>query len=91
MGIQQSSLLKESIKSGLDIYGEDFTFTKLKQRLINEESTNTNTLLGRIDKLLDRDPFIYEDNSFTWKQVFNNDGKVTIMQLKGLFRTFRKY
>ena len=90
LGIQQSSLLKESIKSGLDIYGEDFTFTKLKQRLINEESTNTNTLLGRIDKLLDRDPFIYEDNSFTWKQVFNNDGKVTIMQLKGFIPDIQK-
>lgn len=90
LGIQQSSLLKESIKSGLDIYGENFTFTKLKQRLIDQETTNANTLVGRIDKLLDKDPFAYNNNEFTWKEIFNNEGKVTIMQLKGFVASIQK-
>ncbi|RIO69724.1 helicase HerA domain-containing protein, partial [Staphylococcus borealis] len=90
LGIQQSSLLKESIKSGLDIYGENFTFTKLKQRLIDQETTNANTLVGRIDKLLDKDPFAYNNNEFTWKEIFNNEGKVIIMQLKGFVASIQK-
>ncbi|BGE81373.1 helicase HerA domain-containing protein [Staphylococcus petrasii] len=90
LGIQQSSLLKESIKSGLDIYGESFTFTKLKQRLIDQETANATTLVGRIDKLLDKDPFAYNNNDFTWKEVFNNEGKVTIMQLKGFVASIQK-
>lgn len=90
LGIQQSSLLKESIKSGLDIYGDNFTFTKLKQRLLEEDTSNTINLVGRISKLLDKDPFIYGDNDFSWNNIFNNEGKVNIMQLKGFVQDIQK-
>ncbi|WP_039067876.1 DUF87 domain-containing protein [Staphylococcus shinii] len=90
LGIQQSSLLKESIKSGLDIYGESFTFTKLKQRLLDEESSNAISLVGRISKLLDKDPFVYNGNNFSWEKIFNNQGNVNIMQLKGFVPDIQK-
>lgn len=90
LGIQQSSLLKESIKSGLDIYDETFTFTKLKQRLLDEENSNATSLVGRISKLLDKDPFVYDKTDFSWNKVFNNDGKVNIMQLKGFVPDIQK-
>lgn len=90
LGIQQSSLLKESIKSGLDIYGESFTFTKLKQRLLDEESSNAISLVGRISKLLDKDPFVYNENNFSWEKIFNNQGNVNIMQLKGFVPDIQK-
>ena len=90
LGIQQSSLLKESIKNGLDIYGETFTFTKLKQRLLDEENSNAISLVGRISKLLDKDPFVYNDNNFSWEKIFNNQGNVNIMQLKGFVPDIQK-
>lgn len=90
LGIQQSSLLKESIKSGLDIYGESFTFTKLKERLLDDENSNSATLIGRISKLLDKDPFVYNENDFSWKNIFNNHGNVNIMQLKGFVPDIQK-
>lgn len=90
LGIQQSSLLKETIKNGLDVYGESFTFTKLKQRLLDEETSNTISLVGRISKLLDKDPFVYNNNDFSWQKVFNNQGKVNIMQLKGFVPDIQK-
>ncbi|MEJ7392379.1 ATP-binding protein [Staphylococcus saprophyticus] len=90
LGIQQSSLLKESIKNGLDIYGESFTFTKLKHRLLDEDNSNATSLVGRISKLLDKDPFVYNDNVFSWKKVFNNQGNVNIMQLKGFVPDIQK-
>ncbi|WP_241966019.1 ATP-binding protein [Staphylococcus succinus] len=90
LGIQQSSLLKESIKNGLDIYGESFTFTKLKQRLLDEENSNAISLVGRISKLLDKDPFVYNDNNFSWEKIFNNQGNVNIMQLKGFVPDIQK-
>lgn len=90
LGIQQSSLLKETIKSGLDIYGDSFTFTKLKLILSNEENTNAISLIGRISKLLDKDPFVYNETEFSWSKVFNNKGKVNIMQLKGFVPDIQK-
>ncbi|MBO3061352.1 helicase HerA domain-containing protein [Mammaliicoccus fleurettii] len=90
LGIQQSSLLKVSIKSGLDIYGENFTFTKLKQQLLDDDTSNTINLVGRMSKLLDKDPFVYSNNDFTWDKVFNSEGKVQIMQLKGFVPDIQK-
>ncbi|REI09675.1 DNA-binding protein [Staphylococcus felis] len=83
LGIQQSSLLKESILEGLQVYGDSFTFTKLKNRLLDSEDNTGPKLVGRISKLLDKDPFVYEGNNFSWKEIFNNQGKVNIFQLKG--------
>ncbi|MDQ7193110.1 DNA-binding protein, partial [Staphylococcus felis] len=75
--------LKESILEGLQVYGDSFTFTKLKNRLLDSEDNTGPKLVGRISKLLDKDPFVYEGNNFSWKEIFNNQGKVNIFQLKG--------
>lgn len=90
LGIQQSSLLKETIKSGLDKYGDNFSFTKLKLILADEENTNAISLMGRISKLLDKDPFVYNETDFSWESVFDNQGKVHIMQLKGFVPDIQK-
>lgn len=90
LGIQQSSLLKEAIIEGLNIYGESFTFTKLKNRLIDKEDNSSLKLVGRIGKLLDKDPFLYDDNDFSWDQIFSNQGKVNIFQLKGYVADIQK-
>lgn len=90
MGIQQSSLLKEAIIEGLNIYGESFTFTKLKNRLIESEDNSSLKLVGRISKLLDKDPFLYDKNNFSWNQIFSNQGKVHIFQLKGYVADIQK-
>ncbi|MGN5882232.1 helicase HerA domain-containing protein [Staphylococcus simulans] len=83
LGIQQSSLLKEHIRSGLDIFDEDLTFGIIKQRLLDDESNHALTLHGRISNLLNKDPFAYKDNAFSWKDIFNFNGDVNIFQLKG--------
>ncbi|MBT2815303.1 helicase HerA domain-containing protein [Staphylococcus coagulans] len=90
LGIQQSSLLKEAIIEGLNIYGESFTFTKLKNRLIESEDNSSLKLVGRISKLLDKDPFLYDNNNFSWNQIFSNQGKVHIFQLKGYVADIQK-
>lgn len=83
LGIQQSSLLKEHIRSGLSTFDEKLTFGIIKQRLIDEDTAQSLNLQGRISNLLNKDPFAYENNSFNWKDVFGNSGDVNIFQLKG--------
>lgn len=83
LGIQQSSLLKEHIRSGLSTFDEKLTFGIIKQRLIDEDTAQSLNLQGRISNLLNKDPFAYGNNSFNWKDVFGNNGDVNIFQLKG--------
>lgn len=80
LGIQQKYSLKQVITEVYERYGENTTFTKVKEALIESES---NTLLGRIDPLISRDPFTYENNEFNWGDIFNNKGEVHIFQLAG--------
>lgn len=90
LGIQQSSMLKEEINRGLEIYGESLTFSIIKQRLLDEESNQAQTLHGRISNLLNKDPFSYKDETFTWDNIFNGKGNVNIFQLKGYSSDIQK-
>jgi DNA phosphorothioation-dependent restriction protein DptH len=84
LGIQQRFSLKQVIHATYEIYGEDMTFTKIKEKLQSDESADSKKLLGRIDTLLSRDPFSYQNRDFEWNQIFNNKGEVHIFQLTGL-------
>lgn len=84
LGVQQQYALKEVVKEVYEEYGDFITFTKIKEKLL-EDGTNKNTaLLGRIDPLLSRDPFSYEELNFNWNDIFNNKGEIHIFQLAGL-------
>ena len=41
------------------------------------------TLLGRLTSLLDRDPFNYSQSDNEWRNYFNGEGKLNVLQLKG--------
>ena len=58
--------------------------------MLDDESTHSTNLLGRINKLLDKDPFEYNEKEFTWNQVFDNQGNVNIFQLKGFIPEIQK-
>lgn len=90
LGIQQNNLLKETIIEGLRIHDENYTFTKLKNDLSMLEGTQAQSLMGRINTLLNKDPFTYNEESFDWSNVFNFAGKVNIVQLKGFAQDVQK-
>lgn len=90
LGIQQNNLLKETIIEGLRRYDEKYTFTKLKNDLAQLEGTQAQSLMGRINTLLNKDPFTYDEENFEWSQVFNFSGKVNIIQLKGFAQDVQK-
>ncbi|RZI04179.1 ATP-binding protein, partial [Staphylococcus condimenti] len=85
-----SSMLKEEINRGLEIYGENQTFSIIKQRLLDEESKQAQTLHGRISNLLNKEPFSYKDETFTWNNIFSGKGNVNIFQLKGYSSDIQK-
>lgn len=77
LGVQQRATVRALIMKGYTQYGEEYTFTKLKEQLFAEEKE---AIYGRLSTLLDRDPFTYT-NDFDWSQYFNYEGKVTIIQM----------
>lgn len=81
LGTQQKNELSTAIKEGYQTFGDQFTFTKLKVRLEEDEIAH-DKLIGRISALLNRDPFSY-DNNFSWDDMLTNTGIVHIFQLKG--------
>lgn len=83
LGVQQNSALKDVVKRGLSIYDQTLTFTKIKNTLLDEENPVMQNLYGRISNLLDRDPFDYNNDEYDWNRIFNFNGNVNIIQLKG--------
>lgn len=90
LGVQQNSLLKDTVKKGLEIYDESLTFTKIKQTLIMDENPTMQNLYGRISNLLDRDPFDYNNIEYNWSEIFDFKGEVNIIQLKGFTPDIQK-
>lgn len=83
LGVQQKSQLIKVMKQGME-ENSKYTFTLLKEQLLEEENIS---LYGRIQPLLDNDPFSYDDNSFSWSNYFGNEGQVNIIQLTRFTRT----
>lgn len=82
LGIQQRTLLSETILQGYKENGDSYRFSHLADELRYSEEKAMQNLYGRISTLLSRDPFSYE-NGFNWGEIFGNDGKINIFQLKG--------
>lgn len=82
LGIQQRSLLSEEIFNGYQIIGDGYTFSHLSNDLKYSDDKSKQNLYGRINTLLSRDPFSYE-NDFDWNTIFRDSNKVNIFQLKG--------
>lgn len=82
LGIQQRTLLSETIIQGYRANGESYRFAHLADELRYSEEKPMQNLYGRISALLSRDPFSYE-SEFNWGEIFGNDGKINIFQLKG--------
>lgn len=80
LGIQQRALLNDIIVEGYRINGEKYTFSYLERSLKESENKAAQTLYGRLQPLLTRDPFMY-DSDFNWSEIFNNNGEVHIFQL----------
>jgi len=81
LGIQQKSHLKTVMKSGYQSTAQ-YTFSKLKQQLLDEDENST--LYGRLQPLLNNDRFSYDRDDFDWSEYFNHSGTVNVIQLKGL-------
>ncbi|MGM0125649.1 DNA phosphorothioation-dependent restriction protein DptH [Enterococcus sp. AZ194] len=82
LGVQQRTLLSETILQGVHVNGEAYRFANLADELRYSEDKALQNLYGRISALLSRDPFSYESD-FDWGQVFGNQGIINIFQLKG--------
>lgn len=80
LGPQQSNVLYESVIYGVNNYGPDFDLIKLKEILSRNDSKPAESLLDRLNELLDKNPFKLGD--FNW-DVLDNSGEVTIIQLAG--------
>ena len=84
-GVQQRSTIKLMIEAGYRKYGEQYTFTKMKEQILE----SGDSVYGRISPILDRDPFTYDSN-FDWSQYFRPGGKVTIMQIVNFQKTVQR-
>lgn len=82
LGIQQKTLLSETIIQGHRTNGESYRFAHLADELRYSDDKAAQNLYGRISSLLSRDPFSYEDN-FDWSDIFGTEGKIHIFQMKG--------
>lgn len=89
LGIQQRTLLSEVILEGYRLNQESYTFTHLKEDLVSSEESDRGRLYGRISTLLARDPFSY-DSEFSWADIFNDQGEIHILQLKGFQRNIQQ-
>lgn len=82
LGIQQRTLLSETILQGYRANGESYSFATLADELRYSEDRALQNVYGRISTLLSRDPFSYEAD-FDWGQIFGDEGIIHIFQLKG--------
>lgn len=90
LGIQQRHFLSQVLSLGIRVNGDDYTFSMLKNDLINDEDSRAANLLGRISELLDRDPFTYKNGSVDWEDYLDDSGKIHIFQLRSIQPNIQK-
>lgn len=79
LGIRQKGRLIAVMNEGINTT-PNYTFSSLENQLLNSNDSISQGLYGRIQPLLDNDPFSYDD-SFSWKEYFGNTGQINIIQL----------
>lgn len=84
-GEQQASALYQACKDGIDHYGDQMDFKKLRQLLSAIQGPYAKTVLSKMQQLFDMDLFD-TSSSFDWSSITEKDGKVTVIQLTSLDR-----
>ena len=78
LGIQQKSRLITIMNEGMVVHPQ-YTFSILREQLLKNKDDIT--LYGRLQPLLDQDPFTYGKAAFDWADYFGNQGQINIIQL----------
>ncbi len=84
-GDQQSACIYSACKQGIDQYGENMNFGKLRLLLENLGTPQSKSVLSKMAQFFDMDLFD-TSKEFDWKQITQGGGNVTVIQLTGLDR-----
>lgn len=87
LGIQQKSRLITVMNEGMSASSK-YTFSALRDQLLEDKSDLS--LYGRLQPLLDNDPFMYSDVDFDWADYFGNSGQINIIQLSRFTSSVQK-
>lgn len=87
-GDQQRAAIYKACKEGIDRYGAQMSFARLQELLEESKIKEAKTVSSKMMQFFDNDLFD-TSNSFDWKDILNNDGKVTVIQLTNLDRTLQ--
>ena len=87
-GDQQRAAIYKVCKEGIDRYGAQMSFARLQELLEESKIKEAKTVSSKMTQFFDNDLFD-ASNSFDWKDILNNDGKVTVIQLTNLDRTLQ--
>ncbi|WP_244896230.1 DNA phosphorothioation-dependent restriction protein DptH [Planomicrobium okeanokoites] len=80
LGIQQQNAIYETVREGMDQYGDQMDFKKLKDLMEEAGSSYAKTALSQIRPLIDRDLFDFTQ-SIDWKEISEAIGEVFVIQL----------
>jgi len=83
LGPQQKAHLITIMNDGIT-RNSKYTFALLKEELLDSDDMS---LYGRIQPLLDNDPFSYSNSDFDWSEYFGQTGQVNILQLSRFTKT----
>ena len=87
-GDQQRAAIYKACKEGIDRYGAQMSFARLQELLEESKIKEAKTVASKMMQFFDNDLFD-TSNSFDWKDILNNNGKVTVIQLTNLDRTLQ--
>ena len=85
LGEQQFSALYQACKEGIDQFGDQMNFERLRKLLEAQSIQNAKTVLSKMRPLFDQNLFD-TSKAFDWSRITERDGKVTIIQLTSLDR-----
>lgn len=84
-GDQQAACIYAACKQGVDQFGTEMDFAKLRQLLDEMGTVQSKSVLAKMAQFFDMDLFDVSQE-FNWKDVTQGGGKVTVIQLTGLDR-----
>lgn len=84
-GEQQSSALYQACKEGIDHFGDQMDFEKLRQILSAQSGSYAKTVLSKMQQFFDYNLFD-TNNALDWSKITEREGTVTVIQLTNLDR-----
>ena len=85
LGDQQAASIYAACKQGIDQYGSNMDFSKLRKLLEDMGTSHSKSVLFKMAQFFDMNLFD-SSKEFNWKDVTQSGGKVTVIQLTGLDR-----